>query len=185
MSRDDVSWDWLGEPLAIDFANTVLRRGSTYEELLVSAGDVVTWARHEDGRVPRLDRAPAARRLGEIRAVRDDVFALLHATAHGNRLPAAAAGRINARVRAHPVLRVLGAAPGTATTEVAGDPDAVAALLAIVAHATVQLIADSGNAVTLCDAPSCGQFFTRTRRNQRWCGPACGNRARVARHARG
>src|SRR3954447_9124809 len=37
--------------------------------------------------------------------------------------------------------------------------------------------------IGFCDAPSCGLFFERTRRNQRWCSPECGNRARVARHA--
>ena len=38
-------------------------------------------------------------------------------------------------------------------------------------------------ALAYCDAPSCGQFFMRSRRDQRWCGPACGTRTRVARHA--
>jgi len=64
---------------------------------------------------------------------------------------------------------------------VAGQPDALDALLALVAHSAVEVIADPD--VALCDAPSCGQLFIRTRGNQRWCGPACGNRARVARHA--
>jgi predicted RNA-binding Zn ribbon-like protein len=38
-------------------------------------------------------------------------------------------------------------------------------------------------ALAFCDAPSCGQFFIRRRRDQRWCSAACGTRTRVARHA--
>jgi predicted RNA-binding Zn ribbon-like protein len=80
-------------------------------------------------------------------------------------------------------VRVLATAPGTARTEVHHEPGPVDALLARVADDAVRLIADPDSAIALCDAPSCGQFFRRTRTNQRWCGPACGNRARVARHA--
>ncbi|NED11118.1 ABATE domain-containing protein [Streptomyces sp. SID9124] len=34
-----------------------------------------------------------------------------------------------------------------------------------------------------CPAPSCVLFFTALRTGQQWCSPACGNRARVARHS--
>ncbi|MEA2321917.1 MAG: hypothetical protein QOD81_1767, partial [Solirubrobacteraceae bacterium] len=45
-------WDWLGEPLAIDFANTTRRRGAVEHELLLGGDDVATWAQRQDGRVP-------------------------------------------------------------------------------------------------------------------------------------
>ena len=45
-------WSWLGEPLAIDFANTVRRRGSDYTELLASGADLRAWAADEANRVP-------------------------------------------------------------------------------------------------------------------------------------
>jgi predicted RNA-binding Zn ribbon-like protein len=34
----------------------------------------------------------------------------------------------------------------------------------------------------LCDAPNCVRFFLKQHPRQEWCTPACGNRARVARH---
>jgi predicted RNA-binding Zn ribbon-like protein len=34
-----------------------------------------------------------------------------------------------------------------------------------------------------CPAPSCVLFFSALRKTQQWCSPACGNRARVARHS--
>lgn len=184
VARAHVSWDWLGEALAIDFANTVLRRESEYEDLLASASDVVAWTGYQAGRVPAVDAEAVERRLEEVRGVRDDVFAVLAATAAGRALHGPAAQRINARVRRHPVLRLLADPPGSSATHVAGAADPLDTLLARVADSAVELVADPNSDLALCDAPSCGQLFIRARRNQRWCGPACGNRARVARHAR-
>jgi predicted RNA-binding Zn ribbon-like protein len=172
-----VSWDWLGEPLAIDFANTLLRAGADYRELLGSGADVVTWARLEAGHVPLPAQRDADARLEEIRTVRDDVFAVLAAAAAGEAFPRGPAGRLDARARAHPVVAQL-----TGGSVVAGGGGAVAELLARVAAAAIEL-ARSDVALGLCDAPSCGQLFVRARANQSWCGPACGTRARVARHA--
>lgn len=188
MARSDHTWDWLGEPLAVDFANTVLRRGGAYEDLLGAADDVVAWARHERaldrGRLPRPVAAGAVRsRLEEIRAVRDDVFAVLGAAAASERPPAATVQRINERIRANPVVRVIDPASGAPAAELSGAADPVTELLARVVDAAVQLVGDPAAELALCDAPSCGQFFIPSRGNQRWCGPACGNRARVARHA--
>lgn len=177
------SWEWLGEPLAVDFANTLRRRGRTYEELLVSGADLARWSRRESKRVPVLNARAIAPRLDEARAVRDDVFAVLHAATSGRRLPSEATQRINARAREHPVVAQLGARPGASAKRVVGAPERLDDLLARVADAAIRLVGDAHSGIALCDAPSCGQFFIRERSNQRWCGPACGNRARVARHA--
>ena len=171
-------WEWLGDDLAIDFANTRKRRGRDYVELLATGADVAEWARLEEGRVPAVTAPAAAPRLDEVRAVRDDVFAVLRATAAGEPHPAAASRRIDERLRRTPVVMLLDGGP-----HVAGDLEAVDALLALVAAATARLLAAARDDLAMCDAPSCGQFFLRARANQRWCGPACGNRARVARHA--
>jgi predicted RNA-binding Zn ribbon-like protein len=179
------SWDWLGEPLAVDFANTVRRRGGEYQELLASPADAAAWAayEHELERVPAVTARAVASRLDEVRAARDDVFAVLGAAAAGDPLPRQPGDRLNARARAHPVVAQLGDRPGTATARLVGSGGPLDELLARVAAATIALVADAGAGLALCDAPSCGQFFIRARANQRWCGPACGNRARVARHA--
>jgi predicted RNA-binding Zn ribbon-like protein len=177
-------WDWLGEPLAIDFANTTRRRGTVEHELLQAGEDVATWARRQGGRVPRVAGRAATARLDEIRRARDDVQAVLRAAAHGAWLPSPAVARLNARARALPVVGQLGRRPGELRHAAPGGADPVDELLARVAAATIELIgAAPGDPVRFCDAPSCGQFFAPHRANQRWCGPACGTRARVARHA--
>jgi predicted RNA-binding Zn ribbon-like protein len=175
--HDHETWDWLGEALAVDFANTTKRSGGDEHELLQAAEDLVTWAELEAGRVPEIE--PQAVRLGEIRTFRDDVKALLHAAVDGERAPVPAVERVNARLRAAPLVAQL--RDGTAVLAPAVETAPLDELLARVAHSAVELAAHGG--VGFCDAPSCGQFFERSRASQLWCSHACGTRARVARHA--
>jgi len=170
-------WDWLGEALAVDFANTTKRSGGTERELLLAPEDLVTWAAAEAGRVPEIDAGVV--RLGEVRTLRDDVKALLHAVVAGERPPGPAAERVNARLRAAPLVPQL--RDGATVLAPAAAVAPLDELLARVAHSAIELSAAGG--VGFCDAPSCGQFFERRRVSQLWCSDACGTRARVARHA--
>src|SRR4051794_11201742 len=168
------AWEWLGEPLAIDFANTVRRRGREYEDLLRAPADLEEWARRE--RLPGVD---AGRRLAEARELRDAVLAVLRAATADERPPAAAAEQVNRaarRVRLVPQLR-----DGGVELTALDAPDPLDEALARIALSTLEVVGHPG--LALCDAPSCGQLFLRHRADQLWCGPACGTRARVARHA--
>src|SRR4051794_1346079 len=160
-------WEWLGEALAVDFANTTKRRGAKDRELLRGPGDLVEWAARQRGRVPAIAEPDAA--LDDAIAVRDDVKALLRALAVGAHPPTAAAGRVNARLRAAPLVPQLRG--GDVTLAPAGTPAPLDELLARVAHSAIELVRDGG--VGFCDAPSCGQFFGRRRASQRWCSDAC------------
>jgi predicted RNA-binding Zn ribbon-like protein len=176
-ASDAETWDWLGEALAVDFANTTKRAGGDDRELLVAADDLVMWADLEAGRVPAIGTEDV--RLGEIRTFRDDVKEVLRAIVDDRPAAVPATERLNARLRAAPVVpqlrggehRLVLAAPATPLDE----------LLARVALSAIELSSRGG--VGFCDAPSCGQFFERSRASQLWCSHACGTRARVARHA--
>lgn len=177
-------WDWLGEPLPLDVANTVRRRGATYQELWRTWADVAAWAAHQTARLSALTGGDESR-LPDLREVRDDVFTLLHAVADHRPYPADAATRINTRARTHPVIPQLGRQPGATSATLLAATSPVDDLLAHIVHATIEFTGSTdADRLALCDAPSCGQFFLRDRINQQWCGPACGTRARVARHAR-
>jgi len=171
-------WSWLGEPLAIDFANTVRRRGETYEELLATPDDLAEWAERERGRIPALPRVSEAR-LGEVRALRDAVFATLRAAAEGEPIPAAAEQALNAALLAVPLVPRLEA--GAVVVVPLREADPLAELAARACASALELIARPE--LALCDAPGCGQLYLRHRSDQRWCGSACGVRARVARHS--
>src|SRR4051794_12750711 len=176
------TWDWLGEHLAIDLANTVRRHRDGEQDLLAAPGDPGAWLAHEAGRGPgpaRVGQRPAAR----LPPPRARAPAGPGATAAGAPAPPAAVAAINAVLVAWPAVRLLGQAPGTTKIRVLHEPPAADALLATLAAAVVDLEAGPDRArLALCDAPSCGQLFLRARSQQRWCGPGCGNRVRAARH---
>jgi predicted RNA-binding Zn ribbon-like protein len=177
-------WSWLSEPLPMDFANTTRRRGMVDHDYLRTGADLASWSEREAGRVPRVSARAAAARLDEVRAVRDDVKAVLRATVDGEPLPPRPTARLNARARARPIVAQLGREPGALRHGLATRAGPVDELLARVAAATIELVGSGGrDAVRFCDAPSCGDFFAPDRRDQRWCDDSCGTRARVARHA--
>jgi predicted RNA-binding Zn ribbon-like protein len=177
-------WYWLSEPLAMDFANTIHRRGMVDHDHLRTGAEVASWCEHEPRRVPRVTARAAAERIEEIRALRDDVHAVLRATVDGTALPGAAVARINARARTLPIVAQIGDRPGDRREAPARRTGAVDELLARVAADTIEIVGAGGSAaVRFCDAPSCGGFFAPERANQRWCDDSCGTRARVARHA--
>ncbi|MEU4347817.1 CGNR zinc finger domain-containing protein [Streptomyces sp. NPDC023838] len=66
-----------------------------------------------------------------------------------------------------------------------GTPDAVTALRAALARAAVDFLAGPDRVrLRACHAPRCVRYFLKEHPRQEWCGPSCGNRARVARHQR-
>jgi predicted RNA-binding Zn ribbon-like protein len=184
LAMEQPRWFWLTEPLPMDFANTTRRRGMVEHDYLRTGADLATWSECEAGRVPRVSARAAAARIEEVRAVRDDVKAVLRAAVDDAPLPVRATARLNALARALPVVPQLGRRPGEVRTTAATASGAVDELLARVAAATIELVGTGGSdVVRFCDAPSCGDFFAPDRRNQRWCDDSCGTRARVARHA--
>ncbi len=58
------------------------------------------------------------------------------------------------------------------------------ALTTLIARRTIELITSvQWDQLQPCLAPSCAYFFLRDATRRQWCSAACGNRARVARHA--
>lgn len=170
-------WEWLGEPLAMDFANTIKRRAAEDVDWLRTPADLAEWARLTPADVPVPDEAP----LGTVRAFRHHVRAFLRAVLDGAPPPDDAAQAINAAARAVPV------APQwhdgrLVFSPVGGHAAQLDVLLARVAASAID-IAAGRETMAFCDAPSCGTFFVPNRANQQWCGEPCGTRARVARHA--
>jgi predicted RNA-binding Zn ribbon-like protein len=175
-------WSWLGDPLAIDLANTVRRRGWRYHELITSPAELHAWLDHERGRLTipaEVDSVLLTRFL----AIRDPVLGVLRAAAIGAALPPADVTAVNDQAAAAPVIRLLGSRPGRSVTQPVIRADPVTRLCADLAAAAIDLLTGpDAAAVALCDAPGCGQLYRRSRPNQQWCDPHCGTRARSRRH---
>jgi predicted RNA-binding Zn ribbon-like protein len=175
-------WSWLGDPLAIDAANTVRRRGWRYIELITQPADLRAWLEHERGRLAlpaEVDTVMVSRFL----LIRDQVLRVLRIAAGGTALPAADVQAINELAAAAPTVRLLGAEPGQHFTRPVTQADPATRLSGDIAAATIDLLTgpDTDN-IALCDAPGCGQLYLRGRPNQQWCNPHCGTRARSQRH---
>lgn len=191
-------WPWLGAPLAIDLANSLVRiRPGETRDLLLTEAELDEWLRLERDRLPAPRRTAA--RLGEFRALRDALYAALSAAAAGSPPPSKAVAAINgASARSDGHLRLV-RAPEAATAERAPDtapePPAPAPAihhlgsgtpldraLSAIARSAIELLAGPDRArLRVCPAPSCGMFYLG-RPDQAWCSTACGNRARAARH---
>jgi predicted RNA-binding Zn ribbon-like protein len=170
---------WLGEPLAIDLANTVMvvREDETVD-LLAAPEDLRRWLEAERGRLGECEFGPAD--LDRIRTLRDAIRELLGAVAEQHQIPIRALDRVNAASAAAPVAPQLNAE--LIAAEQTGDEASIDWLLGALARSAIALLAGpEREQLRVCRAPSCGMFFLGARR---WCCAACGNRARAARHYR-
>ena len=172
---------WLGEPLAIDLANTVMViRDGEAVDLLAGPQGLRRWLEAEEARLGEC--AFAVDNLDDICALRDVVRRLLGARAARTALPRGDLDSLNAASAAAPVAPWLDAEEGGRldVVERAGAADPLAQLQGRLARSAIALLgAADADLLRVCRAPSCGMFFVGERR---WCCAACGNRARAARH---
>lgn len=173
-------WTWLGDHLALDFANTIRADDRGVAELIGTPEEFRSWTMAEPATLPRAQVTPD--QLALLWRLRDATVELLAAAVRDEPLPGVAVQVINDAVNTGAVRRLLSAsARETLHEPEATDP--LARLMGVLAAAVVDLLGrdDLAN-LARCPAPACGQFFHRSRPNQRWCSPGCGNRARVDRH---
>ncbi|MGI5131441.1 CGNR zinc finger domain-containing protein [Pseudonocardia sp. CA-107938] len=173
------TWTWLEGHPALDLANTVKRTGMQEHDLLRSPRDLDSWLDAAALPAPRPETVDEAD-LAAVIALRDPALRLLRAAVGRGPWLAADVGAVNAVLLAAPEIELVGDAPGARTHQPLGEPAVLPRLLARLAAEVRDAAARPD--LAFCDAPGCGQLFYRHRTNQAWCGPPCGNRARVARH---
>jgi predicted RNA-binding Zn ribbon-like protein len=170
-------WEWLGAPLALDLANSLVQvRPGVTRDLLETDEQLEGWLSRERARLPRVGASPAFREL------RDALHSLLSAVTADKPLPRAAIAAVNAAgARSDGQLR-LALRGGVPVAETAGSGTPLDRALAAIARSAVELLAGPDRErLRACKAPSCGMFFLG-RPDQEWCSVPCGNRARAARH---
>ncbi len=163
-----------GEPLALDFVNTLT---SEFDAL----DDPDVWLGLQAERLVPPSRPLTAPDLAAVRVLRDHVRAAVDAVRHGAPPPRAAIDALNRAVRAAPAYRVLDLDLRVFTHR---DGDGRDRLLAQLAEAAVELLADpNASRFRACEGPQCRMLCLSTHPKRRWCSPAlCGNRVRVARY---
>lgn len=173
---------WLGGPLALDLANTVMvvRHGEEVD-LLATPADLERWLDAERSHLG--DCGFALTHLPEIHGARDAIRSVLATTVADRAAPDWAVRLLNELSAAAPVAPQLERLDRELRLEekTVGS-DALACMLGTLAQSAISLVTGSDRGrLQVCRAPSCGMFFVGARR---WCCAACGNRARAARHYR-
>jgi predicted RNA-binding Zn ribbon-like protein len=178
-----------GHPV-LDLANTVFDRLYPIEDgdLLNTPLDVLTWCVSVGliDEVPPLTGKSASGLVSEVRVVREQVWAVFNAVAHGEAVPAKPFGALLERagtgVRAEHVQQI-----GPVLDRVTADwtaPGAIPAVLSLLAVRA--LFALSPDRIRSCGR--CGWLFLDSSRGgrRRWCSMStCGNREKASRHRQG
>jgi predicted RNA-binding Zn ribbon-like protein len=193
MSRDiagdmaaDQPWLLPGEPVPVRLMNTIWADRFGVHDSLITPDQLAGWL-HSVGLVSEPDRAPSVSQLRAARQLRDALRRLAAVHTHDPRPAAASAIRdvedavaiVNAAVAqaAVPTLRHHAGVLGLAATK--PDPRRV---LATVALEAIELLTGPAATLQACLAPGCVLYFVKDHGRREWCSPACGNRARAARH---
>lgn len=178
----------VGEPLAVDLANTLeIYEGAYTVDFLLSTGGLSDWLELESGRLegwtPVTDEE-----LSETRALRAAIRGLFEALVSGSvpsEPPEDGVRRINAASAGAPTHPELDCSGARLRVRTRGDGASSASSLAAVARSAIEVAGGHvRGALRVCGAPGCPRLFLATKSQRRWCSEACGNRARVARHYR-
>jgi predicted RNA-binding Zn ribbon-like protein len=189
-----------GEPLAVELMNTIWADRDGVHDSLATARGATAWLAAVGDRLPDVtsSRGPARRNVtapeaallrelrDAIRRVAADITDDPRETDDADALTLVpvdtALSTVNDAAAAMPPRLLHRDRDGVhADRRSASFAGAVIAAFAVDA---VPLLAGDheGGPVRACLAPGCVLFFVQDRPRREWCSPACGNRARVARH---
>ena len=182
----------LGEPLPVELMNTISITGDRVHDALADDREAAAWLRAVAGRLDAGDPGDDAgvEAVTALRVLRDALRRLAAEATADPRPPATAPGltraeaiaALNDLARARPEL-VWPAGGRPARTYRAPGP--AGAAVELIAVQGVELLTGPALAgLRPCLAPNCLLFFAKEQTRRQWCTPACGNRARVARHYR-
>jgi predicted RNA-binding Zn ribbon-like protein len=177
----------LGEPLALEFANTRFAHRGHELEGLQAPEDLAGWLRRVRDRLPLVppDRdldAIGPAQLATARGVRDALRTLFAAATAGVALDPVAAETLNRTVRAAPQWHELSTQPQPAVAIHTAAPRVCAALAAIAEDGIRLLTGPDAVALRACAAPGCILYYRKNHPRRAWCSPRCSNRVRSARH---
>jgi predicted RNA-binding Zn ribbon-like protein len=187
----------LGEPLPVELMNTVVADRGGIHDALEDEGGAVAWLHAVAGRIGaeagtgpgQLNEDAVRPAAGALRELRDALRRLAAEATGDPRRPATAPELT--RADAIVTLNTLATAWPELVWPAGGQPSgayrargtAADLAVALIAHQGVELFAGPGrDLLRPCLAPNCPLFFVKDHARREWCSPACGNRARVARH---
>ncbi|UTT51065.1 MULTISPECIES: CGNR zinc finger domain-containing protein [Rhodococcus] len=183
-----------GEPLALELVNTTYIDGGLRGhrvDALTTTDQLTAWASEHAGQfsdeLPAVlvERACTPRTHEQFLSLREALRSCLqsvveHAVPNGDSLAV-----INGFSRySASRLEISPGNPVVVMRRWQVDDPWLIALGEVASDACRLLMPDLIGQVRACPAPGCILFFVKSHPRREWCSPVCGNRARVARHAR-
>ncbi|MEU7525440.1 ABATE domain-containing protein [Saccharothrix sp. NPDC042600] len=168
---------------ALDFANSALALpGGQYLDLLGEPGSASRWLAAHD--LAPEDAGLREMCAAQLRALREQIRALLAARVDGMPAPAGALVAVNDALTRTPTAALLRWDPVRGLLREATHP-----VTRIVDHALAVLAANAADLLTgedaerlaACGSPPCNRYLLRTHARRHWCSTRCGDRARAAR----
>lgn len=171
-----VEFPVLGEPIAIELANTWYGLGEDAIDLLEPPGLALAWVAEVAGAMPLDD-------VEQLRELRDAVRALVSARAAGLPLSRRAITTLNRHAAAGCASVALSVdRKGQAASVVSFRGDA--ALRARLATSCIEVLTGP-HPLHRCEGEGCGLFFVQQHGRRRFCHDGCSHRARQQRYRRG
>jgi predicted RNA-binding Zn ribbon-like protein len=173
-----------GEPLAVDLADTIKTLVEPPLDLIRDAERNAIFWQIEQHQLPDGAGAADPQRTRELRAA---IRRLFDAKVDGGPFDPGALELVNglaATAVAHPELVTTGDTAVSQVRWTAETPGALA--LAVAARSAIEVLTGpNADRLRRCASPTCSMFFVALNAKRQWCTPeGCGNRERVARHAR-
>lgn len=174
----------LGEPLAIEFVNTVFASRGVVRDGLTTTRHLGHWLRdhvEQLGDPGLADRELSQDALRRARRLRDAIRGIAAALVADQVAPERHVAVLNQQSRQAPRYPQLDAHTYAATEHTTGR-DIDSALGAIARSAIALFASDARDKLRACHGPGCVLYFVKDHPRREWCSDSCGNRARAARH---
>jgi predicted RNA-binding Zn ribbon-like protein len=188
------SENFVGGALCLDFVNTISgHRDGEPKETLHAYVDLIDWAVGGEALaksagvqlkdMARANEARAARVLADAKRLRETIYEVFVAVAHGRKASAAGIAALSeAMAEAHAQLQLRASGSGYQLTWPV--PSDLRAPLWPVVKSAVDLLVGGETRLRECASDTCGWLFVDESKNhsRRWCSMRdCGNRAKVRR----
>ncbi len=191
VATSKLSWDWVlpCEPRPIRLMNTVWAERQHLHDDLQSSEDLAAWLRSADLEVVK---APTKSELVQTKQLRTAIRRITEFVTNDQRPSQSPEFHLETAIRlvnelssqrnAAPFLELVGS---NLASGKGAQPRLFEEVLSCIAQESIELLAGKDRVyLRACNGPGCVLFFVRDHPRRSWCGDACGNRARAARHYR-
>jgi predicted RNA-binding Zn ribbon-like protein len=176
----------LGEPLAVEFANTWYESSEESFDFLVAPEWIAAWFERMSDRIPgRVPRRLAVGDITALLAVRDATREILRAATVRTTPASRSIAVLNRVARSVPTIYEARVDGARIRAEVTVSGKGFTSIVAALAIESIAFCAGPDySRVRRCEAPNCPMFFVQEHHKRRFCHEGCAHRARQARYYR-